>query len=484
MKNLHYRTQSLPEAVYTNHMLHMAHQEYHLQAVNDKLHSTHHSSAIKKRNTLRRSQTNVCDLVPSIAQHRAPLTHGVYEPFLPPPNLNAIGIPVGASNLTQPRSRTQSFYLPNHLRATSLSQQSLHQMGSQHNFCRTDQMIGQYPINHVKALSQRDIGMMNEHKNLSQSWYHRSAPNVSMQSPQSLTTPLFVDCSVEYDLGDHPPVPPNSEPLLSIHPEFVVKSRSVNSSPYSMYQSSNHIRTGKIKGFSPPDKSENHKSLPDIQASYGRRTHQQRYGMARRTNIPRTSPKPSSDPKMEATRKLSIESRDSGIGLMNSGGAVKNPSLVGSTQPWYFSPPSCDTGLGQPEQVEVAPSHPALPRSNDYTNKLLSENNKRFAFTDLVNGLLCCSTPGYAPDLNMSFPEEKMGEWALDRKVGEWSVDRKVENWTLDRFGTPWRDTRTMEWVLASQQRGECRGSNPVQYCGQDCGDGFCYNVWNSMVHV
>jgi len=104
----------------------------------------------------------------------------------------------------------------------------------------------------------------------------------------------------------------------------------------------------------------------------------------------------------------------------------------------------------------------------------------------------------------MSFPEEKIGDWTpLDRKLGEWTTpmdrkagewttpqDRKMGDWTLDRFGTPWRDIRTMEWVLqASQQKGgvggggECRGANTV-YCGQDCGDGFCYNVWNSMVHV
>ena len=97
----------------------------------------------------------------------------------------------------------------------------------------------------------------------------------------------------------------------------------------------------------------------------------------------------------------------------------------------------------------------------------------------------------------MSFPEEKIpADWSMDRKMNEWTtpLDRKIGDWTLDRFGTPWRDTRTMEWVLqASQQRaggvgggfgtGECRGSNPI-YCGQDCGDGFCYNVWNSMVHV
>lgn len=392
MKNLHYRTQSLPEAVYANHMLHMAHQEYHqahLQAVSDRLHSTHHSSAIKKRNTLRRSQTNVCDIVPSAGHHRAPLTAGVYEAFLPPPNLNAIGLPIGVSNLNQPRSRTQSFYVPNHHRSSSLSHHSLHQMGSQHNLCRSDQMIGNYSINHTKALSQREIGMLNEQKNLSQNWYHRSVPNISQPLPstQSLTTPLFVDCSVEYDLGDHPPIPANSEPLLSIHPEYVVKARSVNSSPYSMYQSTNHIRSGKLKGISPTiDKSENHKSLPDMSAGYGRRIHQQRYGVAawRAAGVPRTSPNtcPGLNSKTEATRKLSVESRDSGIGLMNSAGNVKDPSTSSSntTQPWVPSSHDCDNPhSGQADSVCL--SGGLLPHQTDYTNKILSANNKRFAFT-------------------------------------------------------------------------------------------------------
>lgn len=471
MKNLHYRTQSLPEAVYTNHMLQMAHQDYHqshLQAINNKLHSAHHLSAIKKRNNLRRSQTNVCDIVPSNGHHRAPLTAGVYEAFLPPPNLNAIGLPVGASNLNYPSSRTQSFYVPNHHRSSSLSHHGVHQMGSQHNLCRSDQMLGNYPINHTKAMSQRDIGMLNEQKNLSQSWYHRSVPNISqpMQTPPSLTTPLFVDCSVEYDLGDHPPVPANSEPLLSIHPEFVVKSRSVNSSPYSMYQSSsNHIRSGKLKGISPKaDKSENHKSLPDIQASYGRRIHQQRYGgMARRAIIPRSSPNPTDSSKMEATRKLSVESRDSGICLLNSAGNIREPGSISNTSnPWVPTSQNCDTSL--------CLSGGQLPQQIDYNNKIISANNKRFAFTDLVTGLLCCSTPGaggYRPDLNMSLPDDL-----------PLPVDIPLQaDW---RLGVgPWRDVRTMDWV----QEVQGRALNPA-YCSQDCGDGFCYNVWSNMVHV
>jgi len=95
-RNLHYRTHSLPESHhYNNHMLqHLPPQEqYHAQ---DKLHAMAHHQAMKKKVNLKRSQTNACDLVmlpPAAAHHhRAPLTAGVYEAFLPPPNLNSVGL--------------------------------------------------------------------------------------------------------------------------------------------------------------------------------------------------------------------------------------------------------------------------------------------------------------------------------------------------------------------------------------------------------
>ena len=501
MRSLHYRTQSLPEAVYTNHMLQLAaSQDYHhhhaAAAAASHLQATskhhlggggghhhnppHHLSAIKKRSAVRRSQTNVCDMINNntISSHhnRAPLTAGVYEAFLPPPNLNAIGLPaVGggtggsggcSSNLSYPTSRSQSFYVPNHHRSSSLGHhQALHQMtgqhpGHHHSHHHPGPMIGGgggYPISHTKAMSQRDLVLLNDpkaslsnssssngstthphHHHHPQAWYHRSVPNISVagppsshQSPPSLTTPLFVDCSVEYDLGDHPPVPANSEPLLSIHPEYVVKTRSVNSSPYSMYQApSNHIRSGKLKGVSPKAdhlKSENsHKSLPDIQAGgYGptgggsrRLHHASRYAggvTARRALMPRSSPNVMTKPappsrlsdsstsslKVDATRKLSVESRDSGICLMassagNGGGCAH--ALWASAAP---SSQNCDNtvtavGGGDAAAVTAATSSSSqcvstagqLPQQQqhhqqlDYNNKLLSTNNsKRFAFS-------------------------------------------------------------------------------------------------------
>ena len=134
MKNLHYRTQSLPESVHQyNHLLasHLGssshhHPDYGLQLHPGKLHS---ASAIKKRAALRRSQTSVADLMPhGVAHHRAPLAQGVYEAFLPPPNFNSIGLPTNTQlgcGMTRTRSRTQSFYVPNHYMAPSTSHQLL-----------------------------------------------------------------------------------------------------------------------------------------------------------------------------------------------------------------------------------------------------------------------------------------------------------------------------------------------------------------------
>jgi hypothetical protein len=465
MRSLHYRTQSLPESVYTNHMFQLAqHQQqqldYHhhsrqmfhhqqqqqqhhlhsqLQAMhNDKLlHVTHPSSAIKKRSAVRRSQTNVCDLVGGLAQHRAPLTAGVYEAFLPPPNFNAVGLPVDTSggrlaacNMAgRPRgaaasARTHSFYLPStsgssggmHQRSTSLSHQysRLHQqqaqqqqqmlLGSQHDLSRSaetmmlvsQQQQQQQQLQHcysglcypdsISNSSMGPAGLLSveqqKHQagNNSFSWYagsqpqhlmpqhHRSVPNIStaVTPPASLTTPLYVDCSVEYDLGDQPPVPANSEPLLAIHPEYAkggrkAAIRSLKASPYSLPGVVAGPRTGggKLKGpaAAAPGRSRSpatveeavrlhHKSLPDIQVGY----HHQHPVMAdRRVGAPAQQQQqqhpvnggsvaaggslramtPAEVQMMEAvTRKLSVESRDSGIGLMHNNSSAAGPQQL------------------------------------------------------------------------------------------------------------------------------------------------------------
>jgi len=402
MKSLHYRTQSLPEAVYTNQMLHLAHHEFHqplLQANTGKIHPSHQSSSIKKRNALRRSQTSVCDLLPNGGHHRGPLTAGVYEAFLPPPNFNAIGLPVTTltCNLTRPRSRTQSFYVPSHYRTSSLSQHRLAHVGSHHDLHTADQGGNHYSINHTP--SHREIGLLNDQKNFSPSWYHRSVPNISrsfIPPTKSVTTPLYVDCSVEYDLGDQPVIPADSAPLLTIHPEYVAAARSVTSSPYSMqYQSTpSHVGSSRLHtGNSPDDNKllESHKSMPDIQAAHVRRAHLQHDSSARRSMLPKSSSRLRSNrsspraranlnSKLEATRKLSVESRDSGIGLMNSAGTLRDAASCSS--PWLVYNQGCDTNTSEQADYACITTGQLPHKQTEYTGKVLpTNNNKRFALT-------------------------------------------------------------------------------------------------------
>jgi hypothetical protein len=79
---------------------------------------------------------------------------------------------------------------------------------------------------------------------------------------------------------------------------------------------------------------------------------------------------------------------------------------------------------------------------------------------------------------------------AMDKAAAEMLMDKTA---SLDKMAAAnnWREDRTVEWVMESQRlmmMAACRGGgghhHRAAYCGQDCGDGFCYNVWNSMVPV
>jgi len=451
MKNLHYRTQSLPESVHQyNHLLasHLGssshhHPDYGLQLHPGKLHS---ASAIKKRAALRRSQTSVADLMPhGVTHHRAPLAQGVYEAFLPPPNFNSIGLPTNTQlgcGMTRTRSRTQSFYVPNHYMAPSSSHQLL--------------PSSPYPSLHSQG------NMLGMEQSLGPQWYHRSVPNLhprslpylhtqpslqAQQTPQakSATSPLFVDCSVEYDLGEQPVIPADSEPLLSIHPEYV--ARSQNSSPYPLPHTSS-LRA------SPLALQIAEKSLSD--SAPGR--------LARRSH-PRPSPHRSSRPspraraslaaKLEATRKLSVESRDSGIGLMGSGGTM---------------------GGYQQAFPSNSPVEPQAYQQTQFTGKVLpTVSNKRFAITDLVSGLLCCSVPPHPVPSSQLNPGCKQNA----RELTATTMWPTTQNPTFSLSSSP-PDSRTVEWVAASQRAMACQSTCQ----SRDCSEGFCYNVWNNMVHV
>ena len=84
---------------------------------------------------------------------------------------------------------------------------------------------------------------------------------------------------------------------------------------------------------------------------------------------------------------------------------------------------------------------------------------------ELVSGLLCCSAPPY-----------NAREWSghHHHQAPGHSVTSAA---SVPDMNT---DPRTLDWVMR-QQGDRCRLG---QCGGQDCGDGFCVNVWNNMVHV
>ena len=54
-----------------------------------------------------------------------------------------------------------------------------------------------------------------------------------------------------------------------------------------------------------------------------------------------------------------------------------------------------------------------------------------------------------------------------------------TQNPTFSLSSSP-PDSRTVEWVAASQRAMACQSTCQ----SRDCSEGFCYNVWNNMVHV
>merc|ERR1719278_2506865 len=92
-----------------------------------------------------------------------------------------------------------------------------------------------------------------------------------------------------------------------------------------------------------------------------------------------------------------------------------------------------NTGCDNPTFSSYPQPTPHLPhlaeQQTEYTGKVLPSNNKRFALTDLMSGLLCCSVPG--PPYH-----------------------HQQDN------------SRTMEWVVASQKMvNRCK----MGQCNQDC---------------
>ena len=84
--------------------------------------------------------------------------------------------------------------------------------------------------------------------------------------------------------------------------------------------------------------------------------------------------------KLEATRKLSVESRDSGIGLMNSAGTLRDAASCSS--PWLVYNQGCDTNTSEQADYACITTGQLPHKQTEYTGKVLpTNNNKRFALT-------------------------------------------------------------------------------------------------------
>ena len=96
-----------------------------------------------------------------------------------------------------------------------------------------------------------------------------------------------------------------------------------------------------------------------------------------------------------------------------------------------------------------------------------------------MTGLLCCSVPPV-------YPGSASTSWR-PHEAGAEHLAREAAVFARPGAGTS-LDQRTVEWVAKHQQHQQqqsdrCR-LGQCGHSGQDCGDGFCYNVWNKMVHV
>jgi hypothetical protein len=63
---------------------------------------------------------------------------------------------------------------------------------------------------------------------------NRSLPQPDGSSSKDFTKPLFVDCSIEYELPNAPKIPKNSDPILMIHPGLKTKRQGDGSSAHNM----------------------------------------------------------------------------------------------------------------------------------------------------------------------------------------------------------------------------------------------------------
>ena len=118
----------------------------------------------------------------------------------------------------------------------------LHRPQPQHYFPQAHQLHPAY-YQHNPGYNLRHHKSTNSHRSLG---YLGPIPEppmpgvYGMERSKSLhkdlfSTPLHVDCSVEYDLGNQPKIPKDSAPLLIIHPDYKsLQAAAANKSPTSL----------------------------------------------------------------------------------------------------------------------------------------------------------------------------------------------------------------------------------------------------------
>ena len=206
MKNIHMRSQSMPEDAYI---------KYNLQQQQIQQHSTqmYHNHALpqQQQQHLSQQQQNISKLEKRMS---------FANPTGGTSNVNLKRSQTNAADLGARLSAVQHFV--NERQRFEASTNSLNTMAAR---SRSNIAALNWNFGETELYTSR---VPNTSTNLSRatSFYHRdqmqSARSMGFLGPppKDLSRPLHVDCSVEYDLGNQPRIPKNSAPLLIIHPAY------------------------------------------------------------------------------------------------------------------------------------------------------------------------------------------------------------------------------------------------------------------------
>ena len=215
MKNLHMRSQSMPEDAYLKYNLQ---QQQHQQQVQQRNPSQLYSS---NNNQSASQQQQQQQQLPQLQQHQLQSNVKLEKRM-------SFANPTGGSNVNLKRSQTNAAdLLGSRLSAVQHfvnDRQRFESCQNSVNAARSRSNIAALNWTESELYSGRIPGGTNLSR--ATSFYHRDqlqpARSMGFLGPptKDLSRPLHVDCSVEYDLGNQPRIPKNSAPLLIIHPAY------------------------------------------------------------------------------------------------------------------------------------------------------------------------------------------------------------------------------------------------------------------------